>query len=254
MPTPREQLATALKQARLDAGFDSQNSLAKRLHMSRPAISKAESGSQPIPGEALLVAWARETGADLEEFIELAQRCRSSTPEWFMPYLTSEAGATRLQFWGPHVAPGLLQTANYARALEESDAVVSQRMERQQVIGRTKITAVISYRVLALAVSSPAVMAEQCGHLADLAERRLIKLHVMPEGQNVGLGGEVAIASRGTAVTVSLGTLTRDITSTAPDVVDEVLSAFDTILGVALGTVPSVEYARQMEESWKERA
>ena len=62
VPTPREQLATVLKQSRLDAGCESHGSLAKRLNVSRPVVSKAENPAQPVPFDGLLAAWAGATG------------------------------------------------------------------------------------------------------------------------------------------------------------------------------------------------
>jgi transcriptional regulator with XRE-family HTH domain len=181
--TTREQLAALLKRARLEAGFDSQAKLAKQLHVSRPVIVKAESPNSPVPSDAVLVGWARETGADLQELFDLATRARSSTPEWFMPYRIAEQGAGHLRLWSPVVVPGLLQTEAYARALlsarrrtpEQLQALVEQRLERQQVIGRADVTAVIDYRALVHAIGSPSVMAEQCAALAALVESAKIR-------------------------------------------------------------------------------
>ena len=80
MPTPREQLAARLKQSRLDAGFDSHGSLAKRLNVSRPVVSKAENPAQPVPSDALLTAWAGVTGAGLDPLTDLARRAKSGLP------------------------------------------------------------------------------------------------------------------------------------------------------------------------------
>ena len=66
MPTPREQLASILKQSRTEAGFDSHGALAKRLNVSRPVVSKAENPAQPVPSDALLAAWAGVTGVPLD--------------------------------------------------------------------------------------------------------------------------------------------------------------------------------------------
>jgi transcriptional regulator with XRE-family HTH domain len=131
VPTPREQLATILKQSRLDAGFDSHGSLAKRLSVSRPVVSKAENPAQPVPSDALLAAWAGATGVGLDTLADLAQRAKSGTPEWFMSYRAAEAGATTLRFWGPLLVPGLLQIEGYARAHEQSPDVVTARLERR---------------------------------------------------------------------------------------------------------------------------
>jgi Domain of unknown function (DUF5753) len=64
----------------------------------------------------------------------------------------AEAEATTLRFWGPLVVPGLLQTEGYARAYEQSADVVAARLERQQVIGRARVTAVMSTVSLTTAI------------------------------------------------------------------------------------------------------
>jgi Domain of unknown function (DUF5753) len=242
--TPREQLAETLRQARLDAGFDSHGSLAKRLSVSRPVVTRAENPAHPCPSDAVLAAWAGATGAGLDTLTDLAQRAKSGTPEWFMSYRAAEAEATTLRFWGPLVVPGLLQTEGYARAYEQSADVVTARLERQQVIGRARVTAVIG---------SPQIMADQCGHLAALAEAQVIRLHVVPESANVGLAGAFGVASANGMPTVSLTTAIRDMTSTAADVVDDTLNLFDVILGASLPAVASLEFLRTLEETWKTR-
>jgi transcriptional regulator with XRE-family HTH domain len=251
VPTPREQLASILKKSRTEAGFDSHLALAKRLNVSRPVVSKAENPAQPVPSDALLAAWAGMTGVPLDMLAELAQRAKSGTPEWFMPYLTAEAAATTLRFWGPLLVPGLLQTAGYARAHEQSDGVVAARLERQRVIGRARVTAVIDHSVLLRRIGSPQVMAEQCAHLAALAESQAVRLHVAPEEANVGLGGAFGIAAKDSMATVSLTTAIRDVTSTAADVVDDALNLFEVILAASLPAVASLELLRSQEETWK---
>jgi len=126
-------------------------------------------------------------------------------------------------------------------------------MERQEILDRATVTAVIDYRSLANPIGTPAVMTEQCAHLVTLVESQRIGLHVVPEGCNVGLGGAYAIASRGSSVTVSLTTPVRDITSTAPDVVEDTLKAFDVVLGMSMPPVASIECVRAYERTWKER-
>ena len=174
MPTPRQQLAGILRQSRLEAGLGSHGALAKRLNVSRPVVSKAENPAQPVPSDALLAAWAGATGAPQDRLTELAQRAKTGTPEWFMPYLTAEAQATALRCWGPLVVPGLLQTESYARASlavepyspERLAELVAARMDRQQVLERARLTAIIDAAVLRRCIGSASVMAEQCALLA----------------------------------------------------------------------------------------
>jgi transcriptional regulator with XRE-family HTH domain len=241
-----------MRKARLEAGFATHAKLAERLNLSRPAISKAESANQAIPSDPLLLAWAKACGVPVDEFTEIVTRARSGAPEWFGPWLASEQQATRLRFWDPGIVPGICQPESYMRVLEKSDAVVVQRLERQkQVLGRAQVTVAISHRVLAHEIGSPAVMAEACGHLARLAESELITLHVVPKGAYVGVGGALAIASHNNLVTVNMTTMTREIVSTAQDLIEEAQAAFESVLGASLPVGQSVEFTRTQEDKWK---
>jgi transcriptional regulator with XRE-family HTH domain len=258
MATPREQLAEMLRQSRLDAGYGSHGALALKLNVSRPVITKAENAAHPVPSDALLAAWAGATGAPLDTLTELAQRAKSGTPDWFMPYRQAEATASILRCWSPLLVPGLLQTESYMRAVlsvedysaERLDELVAARLERQAVIGRAFLTAVIDEHVIRRPIGSAAVMAEQCGHLAVMAGRPRIELHVIPEGTNVGLWGALYLATRDNAVTVCLPAL-EDVTSTAGGLVGKATWAFERILGAAMPRAGSLDLIRTAEERWK---
>lgn len=261
MPTPREQLANILHQSRLDAGYESHGALAKKLNVSRPVVTKAENAAHPVPSDAVLAAWAGITGAALDTLTDLAQRAKSGTPDWFMPYRQAEAEASILRCWSPVLVPGVLQTESYMRAVlsvepytpERLDELVSARLERQAVIGRAYLIVIIDHHVLHRLIGSAPVMAEQCDHLAALAERPDIALHVIPEGTNMGLWGAFDIAARDSAVTVRLSAL-EDMTSTAPDLIGKVTVAFERMLGAALPRIESHELILKVaEEQWKAR-
>ena len=93
MGTPREQLAELLKQARIDAGFTSHAALARKLSVSRSVITRGESAAYPVPQDDTLRSWARTTGADLARIMDLAERARNGTPDWFASYTHAEAQA-----------------------------------------------------------------------------------------------------------------------------------------------------------------
>jgi hypothetical protein len=256
--TPREQLANVLRQSRLDAGYDSHGVLTKKLNVSRPVITRAENAAHPVPSDAVLAAWAGVTGVALDTLTDLARRAKSGTPDWFMSYRQAEAEADILRCWSPLLVPGLLQTESYMRVVlsvedysaEELAELVSARLERQSVIGRAFLTAIIDQHVLQRLIGSPAVMAEQTAHLADLAERPRIALHVIPEGTNVGLWGALYLATRDNTVTVCLPAL-EDVTSTAGGLVGKAAWAFERILGSAMPRTESADFIRAMEERWK---
>jgi hypothetical protein len=135
---------------------------------------------------------------------------------------------------------------------EQLNELVLARLERQAVIGPAYLTAVIDQHVLHRLIGSAAVMAEQCAHLAAMAERPRVALHVVPEGTNVGLWGGFNLATRDNTATVGLSAI-EDITSTAPDLVGKVTAAFERILGAAVPRIESYELIRTAEEQWKTR-
>jgi Domain of unknown function (DUF5753) len=200
-------------------------------------------------------------GGALDTLTDLAHRAKSGTPDWFMPYRQAEAEASILRCWSPLLVPGVLQTESYMRAVlsvepytpEQLDDLVSARLERQAVIGRAYLAAIIDQHVLRRLIGSAPVMAEQCVHLATLAERPDIALHVLPEGTNMGMWGAFDIAARDGTVTVRLETV-EDMTSTAPGLIGKVTVAFERMLGAALPRIESHELILKVaEEQWKAR-
>lgn len=261
MSTPREQLAELLRKSREDAGYRTQGALAKKLHVSRPTVNRAENPLGAIPSDELLEGWSGATGMPLTQLTSLAKRCRSGTPEWFMPYLGAESTATMIRCWSPMIVPGLLQTEAYAiemlsverYAPERLAELVNTRMQRQRVLDRARFIAVLDYSVPQRMLGSPQIMAEQCTHLVATAERPNVSIHVVPEHTNTGIWCELDIASHGSTATVCMVTL-KDVTSTATDIVDEAVSAFDRVLGCAMPRDQSLDFLRTMEEQWKAQA
>lgn len=258
MATPRELLARTLRQARLDAGYSSHQALARKMLMSRTVVTKAESPSQPVPSAEVLTSWAEATAVSINEFADLAKRAKSGTPEWFMPYASAESLATILRCWNPSIVPGLLQTEAYARAIlsvekyapEQLDELVSARLERQRVLDRVRFIAVLDHSVPQRMIGSAQVMAEQCEKLVAVAQRPRISLHVVPENTNTGVWCALDIATRDATATVCMTTL-RDVTTTAPDLVDDATTAFERILGYAMPCSESIDYLRTWEDKWK---
>lgn len=260
MSTPREQLASMLKTARTEAGFDNHGALARAISMHRSVVSKAENPAQPTPSDALLIAWSGVTGCPLDQLADLAKRCRSGTPDWFTSYLVAESSATVLRTWAPLVVPGLLQTEEYARAVlrtgaypaDRLESLLETRMRRQEVLTRVRYTAVVDHLVFARCMGSPSVMADQCAHLVSMAEHSGIALHIVPEGVNAGMSGTLDIASHGQTVTVNMGQL-RDIATTEDDMIESALALYERVLGASLSQAESVAFVREKESEWKTR-
>lgn len=259
MATPREELATLLRQARIDAGYESHATFGKHISVSRPVISKAENPAQPTPSDALLIAWSGATGVALNKLTELAERARSGTPDWFANYRSAEALATVIRSWAPMIVPGLLQTEAYARTVLSAEPftparlaeLLSARLDRQGVLQRAYVTAVLDAGVLARCIGGAQVMADQCSHLVTVAEQSNVALHIVPADTNHGSWAALDIASSDGAITVNFSTATDDITSTAKPQVDRAVMAYERILTWALPKPASLDFMRQMEEQWK---
>ena len=125
-----------------------------------------------------------------------------------MPYQHAESEATLLRYWSPIVVPGIAQTSRYMRSLFEDEGhlpdriseLVTARLQRQSVIGHVHITMIIGHPVLYRLVESPEVMAEQCAHLADVAQRaNMSAAPCSPKARTVCMGvwGSLDIATRG---------------------------------------------------------
>jgi transcriptional regulator with XRE-family HTH domain len=261
MSTPREQLAGMLRRARLGAGYTSHGALAKRLTVSRPVVTRAENPAYPVPSDSLLAAWAGATGAGLDAMTELARRCRSGTPEFFMPYMSAESRAAIIRSWGgPALIPGLCQCESYARELLSVEnypaarlaELVAARVRRQEILGRAYVTAIVDYHALTREVGSPSVMAEALGHLVTLAESTAIALHVMPPRANLGTWGSLDIATAGNEATVLMGAF-EDVPTTAPALVNAAMQAWERLLGAAMPRQESLHCAQEVAEQWKTR-
>jgi hypothetical protein len=221
-------------------------------------ISKAENPAQPVPSDAMLAAWAGVTGAPLDTLAELAQRSKSGTPDWFMPYKHAESEARILRYWSPIVVPGVAQTPAYMRALFEDEGhlldrieeLADARLERQSVIGRVPVTMIMGQHVLYRLVGSPVVMTEQCAYLASVAERFAVALHILRDGVNMGVWGAFDIAARDSVTTIRMSGI-EDVTSTDRDLVDKTMLAFERILGAAMPRAESHALIRSAEEQWK---
>src|ERR1039457_551073 len=115
-----------------------------------------------------------------------------------------------LRWWEPILVPGLLQTADYARALfrswqsastsdEELEDLVGARIERQGILDRPKppeLWVVVDEAVLHRLIGSRKIVYEQLLPLADASCRANITVQVVPGaiGAHAGLPGAFIVA------------------------------------------------------------
>jgi transcriptional regulator with XRE-family HTH domain len=263
MATPREQLAHALRQARLDAGFSSHAKLAKALLVSRPVISRAERIDEPVPSTALIQRWARATNADLATLNDYAERARSPR-NWFAKWAADfEQNATLIRWFECLLIPGLLQTPDYARAVlswkpesANTDANVAIRLERQSVLDRAELRAIILESVLHREVGNAQVMSEQISHLLNLGARPNITLQILPDRPDVvgALGGAFAVATHGAAdVAVYSESIVKGSVYTDPELIARAVRVFDAVHADALPWSQTRDLLGQEGARWNDQ-
>jgi transcriptional regulator with XRE-family HTH domain len=264
---PAAFLGAELRRARVTAGFSSQEALAARLGFDRSVVAKAETGQRP-PTAEVLAAWCDACQIDSELFgrlAMLARRADGPVPTWFEDWLEAEREAHTLRIWSPTLIPGLLQTAQYARALflaagadeDSADQMVVARLERQPILDSPDpphVVVVLDEPVLYRLIGSSAIMADQLAQVAAAAERLHVSVHVLPAtGANAGLSGAFDIASAdGTPDTLRMEGV-EDQTTENRTLIRKAAIIFDLVRGDALPRVPSRALILEAAEQWKNR-
>jgi transcriptional regulator with XRE-family HTH domain len=199
----RLQLAHELQAARTLSGLE-QKPLGQRIGITQSMVSRAENGRRLLD-RAKIEAWLRETGVGEDvrsRTLALAEAAHSETRPWRAlleddTHLQEEAArrnaAARLvQNFQPTVLPGLLQTADYARAIipladitgtMDHRAALAARIERQGVIrepGR-RFAFLIAERLLRWE-PAPGTLAPQLAQLRAALDLDAVELGVLPDG------------------------------------------------------------------------
>lgn len=202
--TRRRQLGRQLRELRLAAGIRTMEVAATRSGLSRATISRIESAKQTIlPRTVRLLCQTYGIGAPLiDHLAKLAAESEDrgwllaysdTTPNWFERYLGEEDEASEIWNYQAEFVPGLLQTADYCRAVsaanspnaakDEVERLVELRLARQALLARDtppRLHVVVNEAVLRRHVGGPAVMREQLRHIGEMAERTNIVVQVLP--------------------------------------------------------------------------
>ncbi|WP_425540892.1 helix-turn-helix domain-containing protein [Streptomyces coeruleorubidus] len=129
-------------------------------------------------------------------------------PAWMQTYLGAEQAASVIRCFHVQRVPGLLQTADYARAsirlahpdagAQETDRRVALRMTRQRILHRrpaTRLWAVIDEAALRRPVGGLAVMRAQLRHLIEICGLPQVTVQILTfrAGGHAAEGGPVTI-------------------------------------------------------------
>jgi transcriptional regulator with XRE-family HTH domain len=264
---PLQFFGAELRRARAASGL-SQDQLGQRLGYSAAQVGKVETGErapsqdfahgcdQTFPG----------AGGLFTRIYQLARRWDGGHPSWFAEWIEAERRATSLCWWEPLLIPGLLQTAEYARAIlaadpetndDQLEELVAARLERQTIFERAvppAFWAVLDEAVLYRLIGSRKIMYDQLLALADASCRPNMTVQIVPAeiGAHAGLMGGFAIASFGNAAgTVYMESPSQGQTTEVPAVVGRLSLTFDTLRADALPRGASRDLIGKVaEERW----
>jgi transcriptional regulator with XRE-family HTH domain len=195
----RRELGALLKAFRNTKGWTAEQ-VADRLMMSTSKLSRLETGQRGASGRDIrdLCDLYEVDDEQRQHLLELAREGKQRA--WWQPlalpyftYVGLEAEAVSISDYGLGIMPGLLQTADYARAIvraavpewvpEVVEQRVQGRMARQQLLhsaNAPQFEAVVDESVLHRVVGSPAVMQAQLERLLELSDLPNVTLRVIP--------------------------------------------------------------------------
>ncbi|MFI6774571.1 helix-turn-helix domain-containing protein [Nocardia sp. NPDC050412] len=210
---PRRQLGRLLREARTRAGL-SLEVAARTLGWGNATISRLENGRNKTVRATDLDALGGLYGVEAEDLVawkELAGQ--APVRSWlrtysdvlepkFNTYVELESAASELAIFQPLIIPGLLQTHDYAQAMNRArqprvpdadlERLAAVRARRQHLLTRPrnpcKLTAVIHENALRTTIGNPQVMADQCRHAADMSTLENIELRILRQEAGLPTG------------------------------------------------------------------
>jgi transcriptional regulator with XRE-family HTH domain len=210
----RRRLGIELRQLREGAEYTIEQ-VAARLEVSDSKISRIENGQVGATPRDVrdMAALYGVTGQRMENLMQLARETREK-PWWHeysdlrLDYAAYEAEASSILIFSPVILPGLLQTADYARAVlhairldqppEKIERFVEFRMKRQGRLTEPNpptLWAVIDEAILCRMIGGPKVMHQQIQSLIQMASLPNVTLQLIPfsGGAHAGLDGPFMI-------------------------------------------------------------
>lgn len=198
----RRELGGRLRALRLEKGLTVEQ-VADMLLCSPSKVSRMETGQRgatPRDVRDLSGIYGVTDEARVAHMMQLAREGKQqgwwqsfSVPLKYTNYVGFEQEATSLSSYHSSVVPGLVQTADYTRAVHRNaiprldDPVIEERVEerrtRQKILNGEnppQLEFVIDEAVMHRPVGGPAAMREQLSRLIEEGERPAVTLRVLP--------------------------------------------------------------------------
>ncbi|MEU5400942.1 helix-turn-helix transcriptional regulator [Streptomyces sp. NPDC005963] len=268
----RRQLGEELRKLRLASGLTSRRA-GELADWHQSKVSRIETGASGVKPDdvRLLLDLYAVTDPQLRTLLETLAGAadggggrwwhayRSVLPPEYRDFISLESQANRVRSMETSVVPGLLQTAEYARAITRAtleelpettvDQLVHVRMTRQAVLRRAdplQLSVILDEAALRREIGGTRVMKAQLRVLADWAALPHIQVQVMPfsAGEYVGLAGSFVIFSFSTTSDLDVVVLDHLASSLHVERAEDLAvygTAFATMQTLALSPVESLD-------------
>ncbi|MFG2978089.1 helix-turn-helix transcriptional regulator [Streptomyces sp. NPDC048331] len=196
--SPLDYYSYELRRLREEAGLK-QAQLGAIIFCTGSLIGMIENGKRvPTRDFSERVDAALGTGGVFSRLVGLV--LRSVLPTWFQPFAAMEARASYISTYQAQLVYGLLQTADYARAVlatglpDGLDDMLAARLDRQRILGREDppmVWVVLDEAALYRPIGGVDVMRDQLAHLLAFREKRWVRIQVLPfaAGEHASLIG-----------------------------------------------------------------
>ncbi len=270
---PQRQLARRLRQLREEAGLTLEEA-APKLDWSTSKLGRIENAQQGVDvhGVRSMLDLYEVGGERWTELVELTRQTRQKG--WWRAYgfgdhgyVPLEAEASMVRDFTLTYVPGLLQTADYARALfrtaldpyteEKLTNLVTVRMVRQRRLASAEdpveLVAILDEAVLHRTVGGTEVMRAQLARLVDAAELPTVTLQVLPRvlGAYPGMSAVFTVLSFGDLGEPDLAYVEHTLGALCLEKEEDVARAilfFDRLRSAALGPAESAALIRRVVE------
>jgi transcriptional regulator with XRE-family HTH domain len=269
-----KRLGATLRRLRIAAGLD-QESAARAVDCSVPKISRIELGNVKarVGDVRILLDLYGVTDPERRQWLERLAR-DSKKRGWWVDYETNsrsqlgdfiamEADATFIRAWQPVFIPGLLQTADYTRALQPTnpaclspdtaEEIVKVRQRRRQAFEESGaiFAAVIWEPALTSPMPSVEHHREQLAHLRRAAEQPTTTIQVLPVAEWAAARVCPAFVAFSfgrdhAPEIVAMDTLSTTAMIEDPEEVTNYAHAFDALRSAALTPSATMDYLERL--------
>lgn len=216
---PRMILGAQLRKLRENRGITGEEA-AERIRASHSKISRLELGRTGCKSRDiadLLTFYGLTDEAERATLLAVAEQANTPgwwsayndiTTPWLQSYLGLEQASKVIRGYEVQFVPGLLQTADYARAVirlgpediseESTERLVELRTRRQHILRKSQpphLWVVIDEAALRRPIGGEAVMRAQLQHLVEISELSHVTIQVIPfrTGGHAAAGGPISV-------------------------------------------------------------